>query len=32
MIFFSPPLVITAGEVDRLIEAARGAVKAVVGV
>jgi adenosylmethionine-8-amino-7-oxononanoate aminotransferase len=32
MIFFSPPLVITAGEVDRLVEAARSAVKAVVGV
>jgi adenosylmethionine-8-amino-7-oxononanoate aminotransferase len=31
MIFFSPPLVITPGEVDRLVEAARGAVKAVTG-
>jgi adenosylmethionine-8-amino-7-oxononanoate aminotransferase len=31
LIFFSPPLVITAGEVDRLVEAARGAVKAVTG-
>ena len=32
LIFFSPPLVITAGEVDRLVDAARGAVKAVLGV
>jgi L-2,4-diaminobutyrate transaminase len=31
-IFFAPPLVITAAEVDRLVEVARDAVKAVVGV
>ena len=32
MVFFAPPLVITAGEVDRLVEVTRDAVKAVVGV
>jgi L-2,4-diaminobutyrate transaminase len=31
MVFFSPPLVVTAAEVDRLVEVTRDAVKAVVG-
>jgi L-2,4-diaminobutyrate transaminase len=31
-VFFSPPLIITAAEVDRLVAVARDAVKAVLGV
>jgi adenosylmethionine-8-amino-7-oxononanoate aminotransferase len=31
-VFFSPPLIVTAAEVDRLVEVTRDAVKAVVGV
>jgi adenosylmethionine-8-amino-7-oxononanoate aminotransferase len=31
-IFFAPPLVVTAAEVDRIISATRDAVKAAIGV